>query len=294
MVVSLDLQMVKKATKYIRSKIKSLKLFDWILILFGLMALIIFTVILFRKSTYITATVSVGDDSVVYGSWVNTGPKTWFANLFYKGEAEKDGLGRIEAEVLNVYSYDTGPNNKKVYIEVKLNSVYNSASRTYTYKGVPVLVGSTIKLNLDNVYAEGLITEVQGFPNDTQKQYIKISARVGDEETTFLGTSATKTYIADAINIGDVVKDNYGQVLIRVLNKQETLAKVSVTTSNGRIVESIDPTKKDVILTLQILAENVNGKYYFLNDIPILVDQMIPLNLPTISVFPTVTNFLPN
>jgi hypothetical protein len=238
--------------------------------------------------------VSIGDDSVVYGTWNGTGPKDWFANSFHKGQTEKDGLGRIQSQVLDVYSYDTSVNHKIVYINVKLNSVYNRATNTYTYKGVPVLVGSTIKLNLDNVFAEGLVTEVKGYPSRAEKKTIKIEARLGDEETNFLGTAATKGYIADAIQTGDLVKDSNGTILIKIVDKRTTQAEATVTTSDGRLVKAIDPNRKDIFLTLEVLAEKQNGKYYFLNNIPILVDQTIPLNLSTISVFPTVTKFLTN
>ncbi len=292
MVILLLDKMRKRILKIIKSKIKAFKVLDWMLVVFGLTALLVFVFIFFRKSSYITATVSIGEDSVIYGSWYDFGPKTWFANLFYKGQLEKDGLGRVQAQVLDVYSYDISPSHKRLYIDVRLNSVYNRATNSYTYKGVPVLVGSTIKLNLDKIYAEGMVTKVQGFPTNAVEKKIKVEARLGDEETSFLAASATKNYIADAIQIGDTVKDNNGLVLIKVLDKRVAPAEATVTTSDGRIVKTIDPSKKDVFLTLEILSEKQNDKYYFLTNIPILIDQIIPLNTPLISIFPTVTKFL--
>ena len=50
--------------------------------------------------------------------------------------------------------------------------------------------------------------------------------------------------------------------------------------------------RKDVFLTLEISAEKIDGKYFFLNDIPILVNQAIPINTPTVSIYPVVTKFL--
>ncbi len=287
--VVLARQMQGKTVKYIKSKIKKLKLFDWVLIVFGLVTLVTFVILFFRKSTYITATVSVGEDSVIYGS---LGPSTWFANAFHKGQKEKDGLGRVQSEVLSVYSYDTSPNHKTVYLDVRLNSVYNRATDTYTYKGTSVLIGSTVKLNLDKIYAEGLITEVQGFPTHSKKQTIKIEAQIREENPTYPGTAGTKSYLADAIKIGDTIKDNSGSTLIKILDKKVVPAQITITTSDGRALSAIDPIKKDVTLTLEVLAENVEGKYYFLNNIPILIDQAIPLNTDTLSIFPTVTKFL--
>jgi len=281
--------MTKKFLKYLKTKTKSFKVFDWVLIVFGLVAVVIFAILFFRKSTYITATVSVGEDSVV---WNTMGPKYWFADSFHKGQVEKDGLGRIQAQVLNIYSYDKTPTNKTVYLDVKLNTVYNRATNTYTYKGSPVLVGSTIKLNLDNVYAEGLVTEVQGFPDHSVKQNIIVEAQLMEDDSVFLGTLGVKGYLADAIQVGDTVKDNHGSEMIKVLSKTVIPAKITVTTSDGRVIEATDPMKKDVFLTLEISAQKIDGKYYFLNDIPILIDRGIPINTPTATYYPTVTKFL--
>jgi hypothetical protein len=280
---------MKNILKYLRSKAKHIKVFDWILIAFGFFALLLFIIIFFRKSEYITVTVSVGSDSVMWGT---SGPEYWYAGAFQKGQEEKDGLGRIQAEVLNVFSYDKSPTNKVVYLDVKLNTVYNRSSNTYTYNGIPVLVGSDIKLTLDNVYVDGLVTEVQGFPGHSVGQNITVEAQILEDDSTFPGTLGTDTYIADAIHVGDVVYDNHGSEMIKVLSKTVTPAKITVNTSDGRVIEAYDPMKKDVYLTLQILAEKIGGKYFFLNDIPILVGQSIPINTQTSSTFPVVTKFL--
>lgn len=286
-------QMRKKILKYFKAKVKSLKVFDWVLIVCGFIAVIVFVILFFRRSVYITVTVSVGEDSAIFGNgWSNFGPKDWFASAFHVGQKEKDGLGKVQAEVLNVYSYDKSEDHKNIYLDVKLNTVYNRATNTYTYKGTPVLIGSTIKLDLDNVFAEGLVTEVQGFPVKSEHQTIKVEAQMGDEETNFMQVSATKNYLADSIQTGDTVKDNKGTTLIKILDKKVLPAEVTVVTSDGRIIKATDPVRKDVFLTLEISAEKIDGKYFFLNDIPILVNQAIPINTPTVSIYPVVTKFL--
>lgn len=292
--------MSKKITKNIKNKIKSLKLFDWILIIAGICVVFVFATIFFRKSSYITATVKVGDDSVFYNTWLTgtfnwsdtSGSKSWFAEAFHKGQSEKDGLGNIKASVLDVFSYDKSPAHKVVYLTVKLNVVYNRASNTYTYKGVPVLVGSQIKLNLDNVYANGTVTDVEGFPGKKENKYLILETQIRDQNQTFLETVGTKNYVAEALNIGEEVKDNNGNVLLQILDKNVLPAKKTVTTADGRIFAQDDPIQKDVFLTIGVNAEKIGDKYYFLDDTPILVDQIIPINTPTISVFPVITKIL--
>ena len=289
--------MASKLLKIFRSAVKRLKIFDWILIGLGLAAVVIFAFLFFRKSSYIVATVKVGGDSVFYPSWVTnwadgSGSKNWFASLFHNGQVEKDGLGRIRAEVLNVYSYDKSPTRKTVYLTVRLNVVYNRASNTYTYKGVPVLIGSKIKLDLDEIYVESLVTEVQGSGFSDARKKIVIEAQAREENSTFLETAGTKSYIADAIKVGDVVKNNHGEVIIKVLDKKVLPAQRITTASDGRALLRDDPVRKDLYLTLEVETIMIEDKYFLLDDIPILIDQPIPFNTPSISIFPVVTKFL--
>lgn len=297
MVIRLGQNMGRHVLKQLSQKAKSIKVFDWVLIAFGLTAIIVFLIIFFRKSTYITVTVDVGQNDIAYDvytpQWTgNSGIADWYSSAFYKGEAEVDGLGREQAVVLNVFRYDKGPDRSSVYLTLKLNAVYNKASNSYTYKGVPVLVGSNIKLNLGRVYADGYITNVDGFPNNENKKTLILETQIREENSTYTESSGTKAYIADAINIGDVVKDNSGQAVITVIGKNVRPSLTTVSTANGQIVEAFNPDRKDVFLTLQVDAQKINNRYYLMNDIPILIDQPIPINTQTVSVFPVVTKFI--
>lgn len=283
-----------------KNKIKKLKFLDWTIIALGLAGILIFGFIFFRKSTYITATVKVGETSFFYGTWLTgspiwndtSGTKNWFARAIKVGQSEKDGLGKVKAEVLDIYSYDKTPTRKTVYLTVRLNVVYNKASNTYTYKGVPVLTGSQIKLNLDNMYIDGLVLNVEGYPEKVERKLIKILTQIREESAAYPDTAGTKPYVAEAINIGDSVLDNNGNTLIKVVDKKVVLAKKSAVTRDGRVVETVDPTKRDVFLTLDVYAQEIDGKFYFLDDIPILIDQILPVNTDKISIFPIITRFL--
>lgn len=284
----------------IKSKSKRLKFFDWLILVFGLFSVLVFAVIFFRRSTHVIVTVKVGEDSSFYQSWLTgwpywndtSGSKTWFAELFHVGLTEKDGLGKPRAEVLNVYSYDKLPTRKTVYLTLKLNVVYNRVSKTHTYKGVPVLVGSKIKLNLDRIYTEGLITEVEGTLGSQGREKIVVEAQLREENATFLEMAGTKNYVADAIHVGDEVLDSNGAVIIRVVDKKVTPAQRTVVDGEGKVLLGSDPVRKDVYLTLEIDVLNLDNKYFLLDDVPVLVDKIVPINTKTYSVFPVVTKFV--
>ena len=288
---------MEKLFKNAKNKIRKMKTFDWIIVGFAVLSISIFAYLFFRKSTYITVTVKVGEEEVFYSPWITSwtdlsGTKNWFADLFYKGQKEKDGLGKTKADVLEVFSYNKTPIKKTVYLKIKISTVYNRASNTFTYKGTPVLIGSQIKLNLNNISVKGLITEMEGFPEKKERQKILIEAQIREENFTYLETSGTKKYVADAIKKGEEIKDNNGNTIIKIIDKKVTPAKRVVTSANGEVFLRQDPLKKDVYLILEVETLKIGDQYFLLDDIPITIDQLIPINLPEISIFPIVTKFI--
>jgi len=276
-----------------RKVVKNLKFFDWILIGLGLLAILIFAVVFFRRSSYKIVTVEVGRESVLaWSGWGNSGSKRWFSELLHKGMKERDGLGKVKAELLDIFSYEKLPDRITVYLTTKLRVVYNRASNTYTYKGTPVLIGSKIKVNFDNLLVEGLITDIEGVSDKRERRLITVEAQIREENATYLETSGTKAYIADALKVGEEIKDNKGNTIIKILNKKVEPAKKVVVTSDGRTILRFDPTRKDVYLTLEVNALKIGERYFLLNDIPIVIDYEIPVNTPQLSLFPVVTKFI--
>lgn len=269
----------------IRSKLKNFTLFDKLLIALGIVGVIFLAYIFFRKSAHLTVTIKVGSDNVLYES---NGIQSWFSQLFYTGMTEKDGLGTTRAQVLKVYSYDTSPTRRAVYLTTKLKVVYNRASDQYTYKGYPVLVGSTLRLYLDRMLVDGLITHVEGMRDPRERKTLIVKTQVREETSVFPETAGTKDYIANALLVGDEIKDGQGNTIIKILDKQVEDAKKTVTTSDGRILLQSDPVKKDVYLTLQIEAIKMNNKYFLFDDVPIQIGIGVPFESTFVSVWPDV------
>lgn len=276
--------------KKFKTKLKKFSLFDRILIAIAVLGIASFAYLFFRKSSYIAVTIKVSEESIFYDPWrVETGTKTWFSQLFYQGMKEQDGLGGTTAEVLSIKSYDTLPSHKAVYLSLKIKSVFNRASNQYTFKGRPVLIGSTVRLYLDRLLVDGLVTHVEGVKDLREKETLIIEAQIQEESPVFFETSGTSKHIADALKIGEEIKDDQGNTVIKVLNKRVENAKRTVITSDGRIIVGTNPLRKDVYLTLQVEALKIHDKYFLFEDIPLLVGEEIPINSSTVSIQPEVT-----
>ena len=273
--------------------IKKFKPFDWILIGLTFILVLIFAFVFFRSSSYKIVTIEVTQESTfAWEVWDASGSKMWFSDLFHKGMKERDGLGNVKAELLDTFSYEKTPARITVYLTTKLRVVYNRASNTYTYKGTPVLIGSKIKVNFDNLLVEGLITDIEGVSDKREKRLITVEAQIREENSTYLETSGTKAYIADAIKVGEEIKDNNGNTIIKIIDKKVEPAQRVVVTSDGRAMLRVDPVRKDIYLTLEINALKIGERYFLLNDIPIVIDYSLPINTPHLSLFPVVTKFI--
>lgn len=268
---------------------KNIRRINILLVALFLVAGVFVYVLLFRKSSELVVTIKVGENNVYYWPWKSEGgSRPWFSNAMRVGMKELDGLGRVQAEVLDTYVFDTAPNRRAVYLTVRLKTVYNKASNTYTYKGMNLLLGSTIKLNLDELFIEGLITGVDGFTDNRKKVRLVIDAVLKDENDTYLETSGVDPHIADAISVGDKIYDNKGNVLIEVLEKRANNALRITVNSAGVTRVASNPLRRDVDLELLINAYETGGRYYVFDDIPILVGMEIPYNTKHLSIFPEV------
>lgn len=285
----------KTLFKTLKLKIAGLTFADLAWLGIGVAILLILAYLFFRKPASLTVTIKVNEDGVAFNSWdaYNKGTRSWFSQMFYKGMKEKDGLGKATAEVLSIRSYDTSPARKAVYLTVSLNTVYNRASNQYAYRGKPVLIGSTLKLYLDNLLVEGLVTAAEGAKDPRQKVVLLVESQVRDETPVYPETSGTKPYIADALSEGEEIKDDQGNTIIKILKKRAEDAQRVVTTSDGRVFIQTNPLRKDVFFTLQVRANQIANRYYIFDDVPILIGIGIPINTATISVWPEVTKIQP-
>lgn len=254
---------------------------------------------LYRTSKPVTVTIKVNEESLVTP---NRGISPWFANQFHEGMIEKDTFGRVMATIKQVRKYDNGFRynyndavytesfKKTVYLTTQLQAVYSPGSTQYTYKGKNILVGSTIQLNLNSLFVEGLIVYVNGAKSPYPESKLKVETRLIDYVFIFPETQGVMPFLADSIQEGNEIKDPEGKTVLRVIKKQSEDALKIVTTSSGDVFLRRDPIKKDVYLTLEVTAHKIGDRYYFSDDYPLLIEQTIPIHLPTVSLWPVITH----
>lgn len=266
---------------------RNLTLFELITFTTAILIFLSVFLMLFRSKQEIDVVVKVTEESLI---WPSQGVPIWYANRLRVGMAEKDMLGRPMATITKIRRYDTMPTKKSMYLTVRLNAVHSPRSGTYNFKGRNVLVGSPISLTLDNVLLEGLVSDIIGTQKPYPSQKLLATAELFVFDASLPEVSGVLPYVADAIDEGDTVLDNNGNIVIRVVKKETSPADKIVSTYDGSLILRPHPIRKNVRLTLEIDALLIDGRYYLLDDIPILIDRAIPVLLEDIFLFPVITD----
>ena len=275
-----------KIIKFIKNNklIRRLQLFDLIVITALLLLGASFLIFFFRKSQYITVKIKVTEKNILYA---NSNPPSWFVYLLKTGMQEKDGLGRISAEILDVYSYDIFPETKAAYLTLKLRTTYNKRTKEYKYKGRVVSVGEGVRTNFQQVLLEGLIVEVEDLAPPFEESFLEVECQLMD--LAFWETTGVDSFIGEAISVGDKIYDSSGNVMAEVLEKKVLPAKKNTFDDRGNVYQRFDPRKKDIYLKLRLKIKKINNEYYFFDDVGVKVGKTLPLNFENINVWPVIT-----
>lgn len=281
-----------KNIKFKEMKLKNIHLFDIFIVILALFVLLIAGIVLFRKSTYLTVTIKVGEDSLV---WPKIGLPIWYLRSLRKGLNEKDIVGRNLVEIIDVFYYPSPEsiNRKMAYITVRLKAVFSKSSSSYTFNGRPLAVGNLIRIKPGNILIEGIITNVKELETDQKYSKIFIETQAIDKVDSYPNTAGVYPFVAESVNEGDTVKDSSGDTVIKVLDKRVEGAKRIALTDSGEALLITDPDKKDLYLTLEILATKQNEEYYLFDDIRIVINSTIPLQFKDSIIYATITDIHP-
>jgi hypothetical protein len=279
--------------KQLKTILRKLTLFDKLIILIAIFAVVFLGYTLFRKQSVINVTVKLYQDTIQSSVWMNDyGARQWSSNYFYPGMSERDSVNRMMAEVKSVYSYDVDANNKAIFLNLALKTTYTKATNQHTYRGSPVLIGSPIKLQLDTILVEGVVTDIEGLPNPREKVTLSATAKLGlSDNPIYFNTHAVNIHIADAVNEGAVYSDNQGNSMVRITGKRVVPATRLIANNLGSVSEVADKEKAVVYLDLEIQAYKTQGKYFLFDDLPIQIGEGLPIILEKISIYPEITDF---
>lgn len=280
---------MKKKLQVLLKFLRRLTVFDWLAISVVFLGLIFLGQFIFKKEKWVKIEVKVSRPEL----WGETlPPPYWLADRIKKGDEQYDSLGRKVAEVLDVRTYEWTRGKKIVYLSLNLRVEVDKRKRTLKFNQRPLEIGEEIDLELGEVGVQGLVTFVEGVPDTRVWEEKIVEVRIIEWFEVFPETLGTLPWRAEAIKVGDQVKDVQGGVAAEVLDKRVRPAEKIVKTADGRVFVRQDPIKKDVSLVLKLKTVKQAGVNYFLDEFKVKVGSTILLSLPEIDIWPEITRII--
>ncbi len=282
----------------------SLRTIDYVLfVVLGAVLIGVF-IFLFRKTEFVELRVKVTDRDLLYA---RTQPLSWFANRFQIGDVEKDALGRINSQIVDVESFDVSQPRelrgdyfsdsntiprKVVYLTIQTRAVYDSRSKAYSIKGQKLAFGTPLQFNFSTIQFDGLVTDVNNIQDIYETEVVELEAKLLYPSREYSDVYGVLPEIADAVKVGDKILDSNKNVLVKIESNEIVPARRIVITDMGQPLEVTDPVLKDVTYTILLKTKVFRNEIYAFDDIPVKIGSVLPLNFDHISVFPTITKLL--
>lgn len=268
--------------KKIRTFLTKVSVFDFIF--FALVVVLSLSLFLFFKRSVDTVTirVKVTDHDVLYAK---NDPYNWYATRIEVGDTEKDSLGRVISEIVNVESFNTSAVHKVVYVDIKTRAVYDKRRNIYSARGKNLAFGTPMRFGFSRVVVDGIVTEFPGSQNQG-------NLKVGKAVVSFLQREVEGS-TANFVKKGDKIYDSNGSLLLELKNvvvKNSESLRLITTEKSGLFLRK-DPVFKDVEGEVEVVTKTYNGEVYIFDDIPLKVGELLPLNMEKVSLFPFITNF---
>ncbi len=274
------IQIIKNFIK--RLRISPVDIFA--LIFFGIILITVF-LFFYRKGEYVTIRVKVITNET--GIYTRVYPPSWFANRFEIGDKEIDALGRTNAEIINIDRYNISSDRVATFLDIKLKATYNSRTKQYTTKGKTLTYGTPLQFAFSKIAFDSFVTET---PQKTKKnddaKYVTVVARDRGIDTILDKTVEPEVY--QSIKKGDRIYNSNKTLLAEVLEVSLVPAVRVTQTNMGILTLQQDPLYNNIVLTLSVRTNTINGELYMFDTQPLKIGERIPLNFSHALIAPVI------
>ena len=255
----------------IKRLVKKMRVLDYLIAGFVVLIIGVFLFLrLSRKTEWINVLVRVQPDQL----WWEANPAPWYTQSLVPNQKAYNSFGQQVAVINHVQSFETGDGRNEVLTEVKLKTSYNSFSHQYEYNYQPVLIGSSLGITFTKFSLSGM---VMGINTHLTYVYKNIEVRI----------LAIHPWKISDLAKGLQAKDAAGNVIAEIQDINIQNAQVyQLDDAYGRpfVIQSEDPTRKDVIMKLKIKTIKYNNVFYYIDGTPIKIGNQLSIQFPSTSM----------
>jgi hypothetical protein len=232
-----------------------------------------------QKDTYITVEMLASGGEWWWGT---APPYYWNISPLSKGMKELDVTQKPLVEVLDVVTYGTD-NRKFVWMKARLKVKKNVRTNVYTFKQTEVQVGKTLTIAPNNIMLIAQVISVDGMKSVWNKKDIVVVGKMTHKYQ----------WEADAIEVGDVMKDNNGDVVAEILDKQVAPHEAVTVDWRGEPLLRLDPYFKDITVTIKLRVIEDGVIQYFNFYQPVQPAQEVNIQFSKITIQPVIMRINP-
>ncbi len=223
-----------------------------------------------RRTQWITVLVRVQPDQL----WWEANPSPWYTQSLSPNQESYNSFGQKEAVLNHVQSFETNDGRNEVITEVKLKTSYDIFRHQYEYNYQPVLIGKPIEITFSKFSLIGMVIDI-----NHQLTYVdkNIEARI----------LAIHPWKISGLAKGLQAKDESGTVIAEIEDMNIQNAQTyQLDDIYGRqfVIQSEDPTRRDVIMKLKIKAIKYNKAFYTVYGTPIKIGSQLNIEFPSTSL----------
>lgn len=239
----------------------------------------LFIKLVLQKDTYITVEMLASGGEWWWGT---APPYYWNISPLQKGMKELDVSRKPLVEVLDVVSYGTD-NRKFVWMKARLKVKKNIRTNVFTFKQSEVQVGKIITIAPNNIMLIGQIISVEGMKSVWNKKDIIVTGKLTHKNQ----------FDADAIEVGDTMKDNNGDVVAEILDKQVKQHEAVTVDWRGEPLLRLDPYFKDIVVTIKLRIIEDGAIKYFNFYQPVQPSQEVNIQFSKVTIQPVIMTIKP-
>jgi len=250
--------------------------------------------ILLRRAEYATLVLKVSESGSINNTY---GAPMWYLDQLKPGFEQKDVFGRPRISILDSFSYVSNSKERVAYLTLKLLTTYDKKTEVYSYEGVSLLVGSYQSFKIKNIQLTGVIYRIEnGNWEPQQKKYLvegyinPAAIQNQDPYVAEVTTQRVKSYLADKITEGMEIKDSSGKIVAKIKKLKKQLS-YSRFIYNDKLVSFLDPDRKKVEVTMELLTNKYGDVYLFENETPVRINENLNLNFWDFDLILTITDF---
>lgn len=211
-------------------------------------------------------------------TWENY-PDNFFMEQLEPGMVEKDELGSVEAEVLDITSNRLPYTHNIALGTFRLKANYNKRTNVYSFQGKPLIIGDYQRLRIGGVRVQGYVMDVAQHikPIEEKKVFITVSIEDILESDRNIQNSRSNGILketADALSIGQTIENLSGEAVLEITELELTPATRTFFTPTGQF-DQLDYSLRAGTMTVEATVHSINDVDYWNFTEPLQVGRRI-------------------